>query len=127
MPEGGINRVCISVASIPAFLVMKGFALGNRLKTKDAYDIYYCVRNYPSGPNALAKVCRPLLEHEDGRNSYTTIDKKFETVDGFGPTSARKFVEGTRALQSRTPDQWQQDAFGQVDAWLRAFGLRGGN
>lgn len=124
MPEGGINRVCIAVASIPAFLVMKGFALGNRLKTKDAYDIYYCVRNYPGGPNALAEACRALLEHEDGRNSYTTIDEKFEAVDGFGPTSVRKFVEGTRALQSRTPDQWQQDAFGQIDAWLHALGLR---
>lgn len=124
MPEGGINRVRIAVASIPAFLVMKGFALGNRLKPKDAYDIYYCIRNYPSGPNALAKACRPMLEHEDGRNSYTTIDEKFETVDGFGPTSVRKFVEGTRVLQSRTPDQWQQDAFGQIDAWLHALGLR---
>ncbi len=124
MPEGGINRVRIAAASIPAFLVMKGFALGNRLKMKDAYDIYYCIRNYPGGPNALAKACRPMLEHEDGRNSYTTIDEKFETVDGFGPTSVRKFVEGTRALQSRTPDQWQQDAFGQIDAWLHALGLR---
>lgn len=124
MPEGGINRVRIAVASIPAFLVMKGFALGNRLKTKDAYDIYYCVRNYPGGPHMLAKACRPLLEHEDGRNSYTTIGEKFETIDSFGPTSVRKFVEGTRALQSRTPDQWQQDAFGQINAWLRALGLR---
>ena len=24
----------------------------------------------------------------------------------------------------RTVDQWQQDAFGQVDAWLSALGLR---
>jgi hypothetical protein len=27
-------------------------------------------------------------------------------------------------LVRRTADQWQQDAFGQVDAWLRALGLR---
>jgi len=26
---------------------------------------------------------------------------------------------------TRSPEQWQQDAFGQVDAWLRALGLRG--
>ena len=27
-------------------------------------------------------------------------------------------------LEERTADQWQQDAFGQVDAWLPALGLR---
>jgi len=27
-------------------------------------------------------------------------------------------------LGELTPEQWQQDAFGQVDAWLRALGLK---
>jgi hypothetical protein len=36
MPGGGTNTVTISVCSIPAFLAMKGFALENRLKRKDA-------------------------------------------------------------------------------------------
>ena len=34
------------------------------------------------------------------------------------------FVEETDVLGDRSPEQWQQDAFGQVDAWLRALGLR---
>lgn len=33
-------------------------------------------------------------------------------------------VEDTNVLGDRSPEQWQQDAFGQVDAWLRALGLR---
>ena len=41
MPDGGGNRVQIAVASIPALLAMKGYAIANRLKQKDAYDIYY--------------------------------------------------------------------------------------
>lgn len=57
MPGGGTNTVTISVCSIPAFLAMKGFALENRLKQKDAYDIYYAIRNYPDGIPALAKAC----------------------------------------------------------------------
>lgn len=55
MPEGGVNSVRIAVASIPALLAMKGFAIDGRDKKKDAYDIYYCVRNFPGGPEALAK------------------------------------------------------------------------
>ena len=42
----------------------------------------------------------------------------------FGPTSVRQFVDRTDMLEERTADQWQQDAFGQVDTWLSALGLR---
>ncbi len=124
MPEGGTNKVKLAVASIPALLAMKGFAIHGRLKQKDAYDIYYCVRNFPGGSKALAEACRPILEHEDSIAGYKHIDEKFKTVDSFGPTSVRRFVQGTSIMQERSPEQWQQDAFGQVDAWLRALGLR---
>lgn len=125
MPGGGANRVEVAVCSIPALLAMKGHAIEGRYKQKDAYDIYYCIRNYPGGVEALAEDCRPLLEHDSGVAGYGYIANKFETVDGFGPTCVRKFVEDTQVFGERTPDQWQQDAFGQIDAWLRALGLRG--
>lgn len=124
MPDGGANRVEIAVCSIPALLAMKGHALNNRLKQKDAYDIYYCIRNYPDGIGALAAACRPVLEHESGLNGYRFIAEKFDRVEGFGPDRVRRFVENTSILGDRTPAQWQQDAFGQVDDWLRALGLR---
>lgn len=124
MPQGGTNRVEIAVASIPSLLAMKGFALQGRFKRKDAYDIYYCVRNYRGGIDALAADCRPLLDHPSAINGYKHIAAKFDQVEGFGPTCVRKFVEDTKVLNDRTPEQWQQDAFGQVDAWLQALGLR---
>jgi hypothetical protein len=46
-------------------------------------------------------------------------------VDGHSPDRVRRFVQDTNILDARTPEQWQLDAFGQVDAWLRALGLRG--
>jgi len=124
MPTGGTNRVEIAVCSIPALLAMKGHAVQGRHKQKDAYDIYYSVRNYPGGPDALADACRPLLAHDSGSTGYKLIDAKFDTPDGYGPTCVRRFVEESKVLGDRTPDQWQQDAFGQVDAWLRALGIR---
>lgn len=124
MPDGGTNRVEIAVCSIPALLAMKGYAVNGRYKQKDAYDIYYCVRNYAGGPEALADACRPLLEHASGLAGYEFISERFVGTDGFGPTCVRKFVEETAVLGDRSPEQWQQDAFGQVDAWLRALGLR---
>lgn len=125
MPEGGTNRVEVAVCSIPALLAMKGHALNGRHKQKDAYDIYYSIRNYPDGIEALAEACRPLLEQESGARGYQYIADKFDALDGYGATSVRKFVAETDILDGRTAEQWQQDAFGQVDAWLRAVGLRG--
>ncbi|MCP1972101.1 MULTISPECIES: hypothetical protein [Bradyrhizobium] len=123
MPSGGKNRVEIAIASISALLAMKGYAIQNRHKQKDAYDIYYCIRNYPGGLQALAADCKPLLELAEGKQGYAHIAGKFVKEDAYGPTSVRKFVEETNLLGDRTPDQWQQDAFGQVQAWLKALGL----
>ncbi len=68
-----------------------------------------------------------LLGKTDDMPHVGTMDvgRKFDSVEGFGPTCVRRFVEDTDVLRDRTPEQWQQDAFGQVDAWLRSLGLRG--
>ncbi len=124
MPGGGRNRVHIAVASIPALLAMKGYAIDNRLKRKDAYDIYYSVRNFPGGIDRLVEATRLVLDVESARKGYRLIAGKFRSVEDFGPRSVKEFVEGTHLLGDRTLDQWQQDAFGQVDAWLSRLGLR---
>ena len=124
MPDGDGNRVSIAVASIPALLAMKGYAIANRLKRKDAYDICYSVRNFPDGIGALVNATLPLLGVESALQGYRCISDKFRNAEDFGPASVRRFVEGSRLLGDRTADQWQQDAFGQVDAWLGGIGLR---
>ena len=124
MPNGGLNRVRIAVASIPALLAMKGYAIANRLKQKDAYDIYFSVRYFPDGLEALVEATTPLLEVDSAQEGYRLLSEKFRNVDDFGPTSVRQFVEGSDTLGGRSADQWQLDAFGQVDAWLKELGLR---
>lgn len=123
MPDGGHNRVEIAVCSIPVLLAMKGFAIQNRMKRKDAYDIYFCVRNYHGGIESLAADCQDVLGQASGREGYACIRHKFATVESYGPTEVRQFVEATRLLHDLTPEQWQQDAFGQVNAWLNKMGV----
>ncbi len=124
MPDGTRNCVSITVTSIPALLAMKGYAITKRDKPKDAYDIYFCIRNFPDGVDALVTATRPLLEIETARNGYIGILRKFRSFDDFGPIRVRQFLEGSDAFSDLTADQWQQDAFGQVDAWLKELGLR---
>jgi len=124
MPDGGSNRVQIAVASIPALLAMKGYAIANRFKEKDAYDIYYSIRNFPGGIEALVAATEPLLALDTARVGYLHIAEKFRHPEDFGPTLVRQFVDRPEMLAERTAEQWQRDAFGQVDAWLSALGLR---
>ena len=123
MPDGGSNRVQIAVASIPALLAMKGHAIANRRKEKDAYDIYFSIRNFPGGIEALAAATRPLLAFDTARAGYLHIAEKFRHPDDFGPTLVRQFVDRPDMLAERTAEQWRQDAFGQVETWLSALGL----
>lgn len=121
MPDGRTNEVELLVATIPALLVMKGYALLGRDKKKDAYDIYFSVRNYPGGPGALAADCVSLLSDEVARRGYEQIAGKFRHDEDFGPKTVRLFLEESSALGEMTPEQVQTDAFRQVWAWLRAM------
>lgn len=64
MPDGSINSVDVNIAGVVPFLVMKGMALVDRLKEKDAYDICYVVREYPGGLAALAAIFEPYRDNK---------------------------------------------------------------
>lgn len=123
MPDGRNNAVDLLVASIPAFLVMKGYALIGRDKKKDAYDIYFSARNFEGGPLALAEACKALLADESVAMGYRNIASKFRHEDDFGPQTVKAFLAESDALGEMTAEQIQVDAFMQVRAWLRALGL----
>jgi hypothetical protein len=121
MPDGRQNSVSLRVASIPALLVMKGYALVGRSKAKDAYDIYYVVRQFEGGPEQLAEACRPLLTNEIAAKGYQNIASKFTHLNDFGPETVKRFLIESGGTEGRTDAQVLQDAFAQVRAWLRAI------
>lgn len=124
MPDGRTNEVELLVATIPALLVMKGYALVGRDKKKDAYDIYFSVRNFEGGPAALAAECAKLLGDEVARKGYEHIAAKFRRAEDFGPKTVRLFLEESAALGEMTPEQVQTDAFMQVSDLLKRIGLQ---
>lgn len=93
LPGGGHLTVECRVAAIVPFLVMKGMALADRLKEKDAYDIYYCVRQYPGGLAALAEAFRPHIGNGLVREGLTKIKEKFLSPDHAGPKWVADFLE----------------------------------
>jgi hypothetical protein len=120
LPGGGKDQATIRVASILPFLVMKGMALADRLKEKDAWDIYYCLRYYPEGIAALAGIIRPYLEHGLVREGMRKIRDKFLSPDHIGPKFVADFEEITD-MDDR--ELIQRDAFERVDNLMRLIGL----
>ncbi|WP_396271090.1 nucleotidyl transferase AbiEii/AbiGii toxin family protein [Ideonella sp.] len=123
MPDGRPNSLEIRVASIPALLVMKGYALAGRDKQKDAYDIYFSVREFEGGPEVLAHECAELLTDTIAMKGLQNIAEKFSAMDAYGPITVRRFLSESAALGDMTEDQVQRDAYEQVNAWLQRLGL----
>ena len=122
MPDGRNNRVVLPVADLPSFLVMKGYALQKRDKPKDAYDIYYVVKHYPDGLEALAELCRPLLAEKAARDGFKEIAKKFGSLNSYGADTVRDFLRDTLGSSDEI-DLLHRDAYAQVNAWVKALGL----
>ncbi len=120
LPDGGDNHVRVRVAVITAFLVMKGFALDDRKKEKDAYDIYFCLANYPGGIARLAKEFQPLMNKGLVRESLGKISAKFQTIESIGPVWAAQVVQASGGDYEFT----QRDAFERARALCKWLGVQ---
>ena len=120
LPNGAHDTVTVRVASIVPFFVMKGMAMESRIKEKDAWDIYYCMLNFPGGIDALAEEFRPHLHHGLVREGLQKIAEKFSSEKGFGPKSVVDF-EGIDDPEER--EHTQRDAYERVNALLNKLGI----
>jgi hypothetical protein len=98
--------------------------LERRYKLKDTYDIYYCIRTTLMDQTRSPKHAVHCSNMQVVRRVTASLLASSIPPYGFGPACVRHFVEYTHVLGDCSPEQWQQDAFVQVDAWLRALGLR---
>jgi len=117
LPDGGKDSASVRVASIVPFLIMKGMALRDRMKEKDAWDVYYCVRYYPGGLSVLIEDFRPHVDHGLVREGLANIAEKFASESHVGP----KWVADFEDLSD--PDDralLQRDAYERITSLLRA-------
>lgn len=85
----GTNRE-VRIANIAAFFAMKSLALEQReesKKPKDAYDIIYCLRNYPGGDDAIVDVFVRLSQNLLIQASLERLKKQFSYLESVGPTA----------------------------------------
>jgi hypothetical protein len=118
MPDGSRNTVRVRIVRPEAFILIKAFALDERQKPKDAYDIAFVLRHYRPSLQDLARRMKPLLATGLGAEAWRIIQAKFQTLDSVGPQWAADVAANEAGLDR---DQERQAAFQNFRGLARAM------
>ena len=121
MPDGSENEVNIKVASIIPFLVMKGMALWQRMKEKDAYDIYFTILHFPGGIESLVEIFKPVTDNNLVKEGLGKILAKFNGINSIGPTWLVKFLD---IEDNDERERVKRDCFERVAALMKKLGIK---
>ncbi len=122
LPGGARDSVVVRVAAVVPFVVMKASAMKGRLKAKDAYDIYWCLPNYPGGVDALVEEFRPHVGHGLVGEALDSLAGQFASTEHVGPRSVADFEEiADQAERARV----QRDSYERVRHLLERLGRDG--
>src|SRR6266404_993979 len=95
-----------------AFVVLKALAFHIRGENKDAYDLFYVLRNYGRGVPDVAAELRPLLADASAIKAAAYLRGDFQDSDSLGPRRVAEFLYG------RSDAAAQADAVGFVQQLL---------
>lgn len=107
----------IWVCGAGAYVVLKALAFGIRGENKDAYDLFYLIRNYGQGVPDVAAELKPLLKDASAIRAITFLRRDFGASDSVGPRRVAEFL-----FDREDPDT-QADVTGFVRALLQACGV----
>ena len=96
-----------------AFIILKALAFGTRGENKDAYDLYYMIRNYGSGIDEILKHLKPMLHEQESQKAIQILRRDFSEPDGVGPRRVAEF------LYAAPSDEVQADVAGFCRELLR--------
>lgn len=100
-----------------AYVVLKALAFDRRGENKDAYDLYYVIRNYGTGVNDIVPRLRPLLGDAAAIEALAILRRDFLAHFGVGPRRVAEFLTGG------PDDTVQADVVGFIDMLVRRAGV----
>ena len=119
---GAGEELQVRVAGIVAILVMKGLAVHDRDEPKDAYDILFCLENFPEDFPALAAEFAPYADDALVQESLRKLGARFRSEDDDGPRRVADF-EG---VLGEAREIRKRDAFTRVNDFLAIVGQGNG-
>jgi hypothetical protein len=116
MPDGSQNTVRARIVLPEGYILIKAFALDERKKEKDAYDIHFTWLHYQPNIESLADRVRALLSNGLAREGYDILKAKFAKFDSVGPSWAARVAQE----QGEDFEQTQRSAFEYAQAFFAA-------
>jgi len=98
-----------------AYVVLKALAFNLRGENKDAYDLFYVLRNYGDSVSAIVAHLEPLRADPATIEAIEILRRDFTSHDGVGPMRVAEFLAGG------PNDGIQADVVGFVDTLLSSF------
>jgi len=93
-PFGEKAKRDVYICGPGAFVVLKALAFRNRGDNKDAYDLYYHIRNYGSGVEEIADALKPLRYEKKVKEAIIILKEDFAGSDSIGAVRAARFITG---------------------------------
>lgn len=106
----------VRVCGAGAFVALKALAFHLRGENKDAYDLFYLIRNYGAGVSDVANELRPLMGDPSAAQALRFLAADFNDSNSIGPRRTAEFLYG------RADANTQADAAGFVHSLLSACG-----
>lgn len=82
----------ILVCGPGAFVVLKALAFELRGENKDAYDLYFVIRNYGRGVGDVCSCLGPILKEEETQRALEILSRNFSDPDAVGPSRVAQFM-----------------------------------
>jgi hypothetical protein len=89
---GGKASRNIWVCGPGAFVVLKALAFRSRGENKDAYDLYYFIRNFGAGIGDIATALKPLINEAEVKQTLNILEYDFAVHDSIGPVQVAQFL-----------------------------------
>lgn len=122
LEHGGRRKVTAQVANLLPFLMLKAFALEERVKEKDSYDVVWSLLAHKEDPIGAARRAAksPIAEHPTVADAIDLLREHYAAVDNIGPARFAEF-ELSRLGEAGNDDRRQllrRQAHGTVTRFL---------
>ena len=125
LDHGGFQeRVELRVANLLPFLVLKAFAVNDRDKAKDSYDLVWTLNAYGDGPRSAAEAAAnsPVIADPNVPAAIACMREHFQTPGHRGPSQYAIFELTNKDDEER--QRLRRFAHGTVREFLAGWGER---